>query len=168
MMKPLLLVMGVAVVIALGPAPLAAQTAVDETDPPIFIGNATCPDSTCTNLYNGETIGIPSTSLTVWDQGAASKTTSTTILLIVAIPNTTSGAPGIASVVTAPVLDSSEVRMSSVGLGIRQRDSPGRLTVGPEARLFTRYRVFRAVRVEVPQRTSETFRRGMPTLRASE
>jgi len=102
LMKPLLLVMGVAVVIALGPAPLAAQTAVDETDPPIFIGNATCPDSTCTNLYNGETIGIPSTSLTVWDQGAASKTTSTTILLIVAIPNTTSGAPGIASVVNGP------------------------------------------------------------------
>ncbi len=84
-MKPLLLVMGVAVVIALRPAPLAAQTAVDETDPPIFIGNATCPDSTCTNLLNGETIGIPSNSITVWDQGANSKTTSTTILLIVAI-----------------------------------------------------------------------------------
>jgi hypothetical protein len=94
--------MGVAVVIALGPAPLAAQTAVDETDPPIFIGNATCPDSTCTNLFNGETIGIPSNSITVWDQGANSKTTSTTILLIVAIPNTSSGAPGIASVVNGP------------------------------------------------------------------
>ena len=102
LMKPLLLVMGVALVVALGPAPLAAQTAVDETDPPIFIGNATCPDSTCTNLFNGETIGIPSNSITVWDQGANSKTTSTTILLIVAIPNTSSGAPGIASVVNGP------------------------------------------------------------------
>ncbi len=102
LMKPLLLVMGVALLIALGPAPLAAQTAVDETDPPIFIGNASCVDSTCANLYNGETIGIPSNSITVWDQGANSKTTSTTILLIVAIPNTSSGAPGIASVVNGP------------------------------------------------------------------
>src|SRR5216684_8956608 len=101
LVKPLLLVTGVALLIALGPAPLAAQTSVDE-DPPIFIGNATCPDSSCTNLYNGETIGIPAASLTVWDQGAASKTTSTTILLIVAIPNTTSGAPGITSVVDGP------------------------------------------------------------------
>jgi hypothetical protein len=99
--KLLLLVTGVALLIALGPAPLAAQTSIDE-DPPIFVGNSTCPDSSCTNLYNGETIGIPSASLTVWDQGAASKSTSTTILLIVAIPNTTSGAPGIASVVDGP------------------------------------------------------------------
>ncbi len=101
LVKPLLLVMGVALLIALGPAPLAAQTPIDE-DPPIFVGNSTCPNSSCTNLYNGETIGIPSASLTVWDQGAASKTTSTTILLIVAIPNTTSGAPGITSVVDGP------------------------------------------------------------------
>lgn len=101
LLKPLLVVLGTALVIALGPAPVAAQTLLDE-DPPIFVGNATCPDSTCTNLYNGETIGIPSTSLTVWDQGAAKKTTSTTILLIVAIPNSASGAPGIASVVDGP------------------------------------------------------------------
>ena len=100
LMKPLLLVMGVALLIALGPAPLAAQTSV--ADPPIFIGNASCVDSTCANLFNGETIGIPSNSITVWDQGANSKTTSTTILLIVAIPNTSSGAPGIASVVNGP------------------------------------------------------------------
>jgi hypothetical protein len=101
LLKPLLVILGIGLLVALGPSPVAAQTALDE-DPPIFIGNATCPDSTCTNLYNGETIGVPSTSLTVWDQGAASKTTSTTILLIVAIPNTTSGAPGIASVTNGP------------------------------------------------------------------
>jgi hypothetical protein len=101
LMKSLLLVMGVALLVALVPSQVAAQTILDE-DPPIFVGNAMCPDSSCTNLYNGETIGIPSNSLTVWDQGAASKTTSTTILLIVAIPNTTSGAPGIVSVVDGP------------------------------------------------------------------
>jgi PEP-CTERM motif len=101
LLKVLLLGLGIALLAASSPAPLAAQTLLDE-DPPIFVGNATCPDSTCTNLYNGETIGIPSQSLTVWDQGAASKTTSTTILLIVAIPNTASGAPGIASVVNGP------------------------------------------------------------------
>src|SRR5260370_35101207 len=98
LMKPLLLVMGVALLIALGPAPLAAQTSV--ADPPIFIGNASCVDSTCANLFTGETIGIPSNSITVWDQGANSTTTITTILLIVSIPKTTEEAPGIARVWT--------------------------------------------------------------------
>src|SRR6266852_5769241 len=68
----------------------------------------------------------------------------------------------------APVLGSSEVRMSSAEPGIRPRDSRGHSLVPPELRPFIRYPGFRAVPVEVPQRTLETFRHGTPTLRASE
>ncbi len=96
LMKPLLLVMGVALLAALGTTPLMAQTEVP--DPPLFIGNSTCPDSSCVNLFNGETIGIPAGSLTIYDQGANKKFTDTTIVLIVAIPNPGTGAPGISSV----------------------------------------------------------------------
>jgi len=96
MIKALLLIIGVALLTALGATPLMAQTELP--DPPLFIGNSTCPDSSCTNLFNNETIGVPATSLTVYDQGANKKFTDATIILLVAIPNPGTGAPAISSV----------------------------------------------------------------------
>ena len=73
-------------------------------DPPVFIGNPTlCPDSTCTPFFNNETVAISNEALTVWDQGASSKTLGGPFLLIVAIPNQVKGsAPGITSVIAGP------------------------------------------------------------------
>lgn len=96
LVKPILLTVVLALAFAVGSTPVGAQT-ID--DPPLFIGNAaTCPASTCPNLYNGETIGLNSNALTIYDQGAASHTTDPTIILLIAIPNSTSGAPAISSV----------------------------------------------------------------------
>jgi hypothetical protein len=82
---------------------LRAQT-TGFVDPPVFIGNpSTCPDSSCTNFFNNETIAISGQALTVYDQGAASKTLGGPFLLIVAIPNQTGGtAAGISSVTAGP------------------------------------------------------------------
>ena len=73
-------------------------------DPPVFIGNpTTCPDSTCAPFFNNETVAISNEALTVWDQGAASKTLGGPFVLIVAIPNQVKGsAPGISSVIAGP------------------------------------------------------------------
>lgn len=68
----------------------------DDLDPPLFTGNAAlCPASTCSPLGTGslvgEGIGIASNSLTIYDQGKASSTIQSPILLIIAVPNAPAG-----------------------------------------------------------------------------
>jgi PEP-CTERM motif len=85
--------------VALIASPVWAQDA----DPPVFIGNSTCPASTCAPFFNNETVAISGAALTVWDQGAAGKTLGGPFLLIVAIPNQVGGTTaGISSVLAGP------------------------------------------------------------------
>ena len=78
-------------------------------DPPLFIGNTTqCANSSCTGLGTGtvvgdEGIGIAANTLTIYDQGAASSTVQSPLLLIIAVPdvNTTYAPPGISTVSTS-------------------------------------------------------------------
>lgn len=78
-------------------------------DPPLFVGNTTlCANSSCTGLGTGnvvgnEGIGIAANTLTIYDQGAASSTVQSPLLLIIAVPdvNTTYAPPGISTVSTS-------------------------------------------------------------------
>lgn len=82
---------------------IATPVWAQSTDPPVFIGNPTCPDSTCAPFFNNETIAITGTALTIWDQGAASKTLGGPFYLIVAIPNQVGGTTAaISSVIAGP------------------------------------------------------------------
>jgi hypothetical protein len=90
LVKPLLLVMGVALLAALGTTPLMAQTTLD--DPQLDIGNpSTCPIATsCPFIFGGtEVFAVPSTGVTIYNNGASSSATGEPILLIVGIPNPT-------------------------------------------------------------------------------
>ncbi len=94
LVKPLLLVMGVALLAALGTTPLMAQTTLD--DPQLDIGNpSTCPAPTinpggCPFIFGGtEVFAIPNTGVTIYNNGASSSATGEPILLIVGIPNPT-------------------------------------------------------------------------------
>lgn len=93
-MKPLLLVMGAALLAALGTTPLMAQTALP--DPQLDIGNPnTCPNPTampggCSFIFGGtEVFAVPGTGVTIYNNGASSSATGEPILLIVGIPNPT-------------------------------------------------------------------------------
>ncbi len=65
LMKPLLLVIGVALLAALGTTPLMAQTLVDPAT--LFIGNPlTCPLGAGCPAFNGEAVVVPSTSINLY------------------------------------------------------------------------------------------------------
>jgi hypothetical protein len=90
LLKPLLLVMGVALLAALGTTPLMAQTVLD--DPQLDIGNPlTCPVATsCPFIYGGtEVFAVPSTGVTIYDNGSKGGPMGSPLLLIVGIPNPT-------------------------------------------------------------------------------
>lgn len=90
LIKPLLLVMGAALLTALGTTPLMAQTVLD--DPQLDIGNPlTCPIATsCPFIFGGtEVFAVPGTGVTIYNNGASSGSTGEPILLIVGIPNPT-------------------------------------------------------------------------------
>ncbi len=90
LMKPLLLVMGIALLAALGTTPLMAQTVLD--DPQLDIGNPlTCPVATsCPFIFGGtEVFSVPGTGVTIYNNGASSSSTTEPLLLIVGIPNPT-------------------------------------------------------------------------------
>ena len=94
LMKPLLLVMGVALLAALGAGPLMAQTTLN--DPQLDIGNpSACPAPTvmpggCPFIFGGtEVFAVPSTGVTIYNNGASSSATGEPILLIAGIPNPT-------------------------------------------------------------------------------
>src|SRR6266851_4390889 len=90
LMKPLLLVMGVALLAALGTTPLMAQTVLD--DPQLDIGNPlTCPVATsCPFIFGGtEVFSVPGTGVTIYNNASAGGPMTSPVLLIVGIPNPT-------------------------------------------------------------------------------
>lgn len=96
-----LLGVGILVVAATrGAMSAGAQTTAVDTDPPVFIGSPSCPTSSCGTFFSGEGFAIGGSSLTIFNQGANSKTLQSPILLVIGIPNQTSAfsAPGISSI----------------------------------------------------------------------
>jgi len=90
LVKHLLVIMGVTFMVALGTTPLMAQTTLP--DPQLDIGNpSTCPvPSTCPFIFGGtEVFAVPSTGVTIYNNGASSSATGEPILLIVGVPNPT-------------------------------------------------------------------------------
>ena len=85
LMKPLLLVMGVALLAALGTTPLMAQTLVDPAT--LFIGNPlTCPLGAGCPAFNGEAVVVPSTSINLYENGGPADKFAT-LFLLVGVPN---------------------------------------------------------------------------------
>jgi hypothetical protein len=94
LLRSLLVLLVLASLAALGAAPLIAQTTLD--DPQLDIGNpSTCPAPTvtpggCPFIFGGtEVFAVPSTGVTIYNNGASSSATAEPILLIVGIPNPT-------------------------------------------------------------------------------
>jgi hypothetical protein len=94
LLRPLLVLLILTSLTALGAAPLVAQTTLD--DPQLDIGNpSTCPAPTvmpggCPFIFGGtEVFAVPSTGVTIYNNGASSSATAEPILLIVGIPNPT-------------------------------------------------------------------------------
>lgn len=73
--------------LSFGVAGARGQTTVD--DPPLFIGSGSCPTSSCGNFFNGETVAIPGSGLTIYNQGANSQTLGSPFYLIIGVPNVT-------------------------------------------------------------------------------
>src|SRR5258708_926661 len=85
LMKPLLLVIGVALLAALGTTPLMAQTLVDPAT--LFIGNPlTCPLGAGCPAFNGEAVVVPSTSINLYENGGPADKFAT-LFLLVGVPN---------------------------------------------------------------------------------
>lgn len=94
-------------VVLLTVSAVSAQTFIDPED--LHMGDPlTCPQGGCSFLHNGEVNGIPSNSVDIYLNGHPGTTLSSPILLLIGIPNDTSGtaAPGISSLVAHGFVDS--------------------------------------------------------------
>jgi PEP-CTERM motif-containing protein len=95
LIKPLLVVLEIALLLVVAPASLRAQTLIDPAV--LFIGNpSTCPLGAGCPAFNGEAVAIPSNTFNLYENGGAADTFAT-LFILVGIPNAPNSAPNISS-----------------------------------------------------------------------
>jgi hypothetical protein len=101
MMRAVVVALGLAVVLGVGPSAAQAQTAIDpNADPALLeIGNPiTCPTGLCgLHPFGGEAVAVSGGSINLFENAKVNN--FSTLMLIVAIPNTASGsAPNLTTI----------------------------------------------------------------------